>query len=272
MSGARRRRAGARRPGGRNQEPGLHPQGYRADAWRTTWSSIVAAPILEYSPLLSDADLIEDHRLRPGAGSAHRHRPPQARQREGQRSRWCSRWMCPPWRRCWSIRMPRSARRRWSASSSRPKKSNAWHDAAGAARRPVGPRHPPHRRLRGRGHPGTAGGAQRPRPDATRIHLNRRTARAAGQKAPPTAEADSAAAGSGQAPRNGRAGRRLCRDMRRQAGQREIVVLALAELAQVPANRRCGKILSAGKRQAAGGAGLACPSVHARGVQASRPS
>ena len=59
MPGARRRGAGTGHPGGRDQEPGLRSQGCGAEAWRATSNAVVAGPILEYSPLLSDADLIE---------------------------------------------------------------------------------------------------------------------------------------------------------------------------------------------------------------------
>ena len=75
-------RQGARHPGGGNQASGLCAARCRAGAWRMIWNSIVAAPILEYSPLLSDTDLMRNHRLRPGAEGADRHRPPKALERE----------------------------------------------------------------------------------------------------------------------------------------------------------------------------------------------
>ena len=102
--------------------------------------------------------------------------------------------------------------------------------------------------------------------DATRTHLNRELRARLAEAA--DAQADAAAAGRdrvAEAKKDGKLDGAFV-DRRAQAGQREVVVMALAELANVT-EQSVHKILTSRQRQAARGAGLACASVHAGGVQ-----
>jgi hypothetical protein len=82
--------------------------------------TIVSTPILQYSPLLSDADLVEII----ACGQVQETLAAIAsRSTRMSATGWSSRSTFPPWRRCWSTAMRKSARRRWSGSSSRPRRS-----------------------------------------------------------------------------------------------------------------------------------------------------
>ena len=123
------------------------PKRRRADAGARSWKRSWPRPILEYSPLLSDADLIEIiacGQVQEVLTAIARRKPLSEKVSDalvqsldvsggggaaGQSGR----------------QDPQG--RRWTASSSRPRRSKAWHHAAGVARRSVRPRHPAHRQL-----------------------------------------------------------------------------------------------------------------------------
>ena len=207
------------------------------------WKAIVAAPILEYSPLLSDADLIEIiacGQVQEVLAAIARRRPVSEAVGDV-----LVQSLDVPAVAALLVNPDAKIRKETHGPDRRTgRRDQRLALAAGAARRSFGPRHPPHRRLCRRLHPGTAGGAQRSvaMPPASISTANC----ARGWRKPRSKPAARSAADRWPQANEGRpAGRGLSSNRRPRPASARLVILALAELANV-SEQTVKKILTTG--------------------------